>query len=73
MSLLARPRVLFSIIAALLLTVFGILFLQGHLEIPPLKIDPSIEIPIPGLDWEYPLRSTVIQQWLAMAVILGLA
>ena len=72
MSLLARPRVLFSIIAALLLTVFGILFLQGHLEIPPLKIDPSIEIPIPGLDWEYPLRSTVIQQWLAMAVILGL-
>ncbi len=73
MSLLARPRVLFSIIAALLLTVFGILFLQGHLEIPPLQIDPSIEIPIPGLDWEYPLRSTVIQQWIAMVVILGLA
>ncbi len=73
MSLLARPRVLFSIIAALLLTILGIWFLKGPLEIPPLQIDPSIEIPIPGLDWSYPLRATIIQQWIAMAVILGVA
>lgn len=73
MSLLARPRVLFSIIVALLLTVFGVLFLKGPLEIPPLQIDPFITISVPGLDWEYPLRATVIQQWLAMAVILILA
>ena len=64
MSLLARPRVLFSIIAALLLTVFGILFLKGPLEIPPLQIDPVAE------PFGYPIRSTVIQQWIAMAVIL---
>ena len=64
MSLLARPRVLFSIIAALLLTVFGILFLKGPLEIPPLQVDPIAE------PFGYPIRSTVIQQWIAMAVIL---
>ena len=67
MSLLARPRVLFSIIAVLLLTVFGILFLRGPLEIPTLQVDPIAE-PL-----GYPLRATVIQQWLAMVVILGLA
>ena len=66
MSLLARPRVLFSIIAVLLLTVFGILFLRGPLEIPTLQVDPIAE-PL-----GYPLRATVIQQWLAMVVILGL-
>ena len=64
MSLLARPRVLFSIIVTLLLTVFGIIFLKGPLEIPPLQVDPFVEI------FGYPLRATVIQQWLAMAVIL---
>lgn len=67
MSLLARPRVLFSIIAALLLTVLGILFLKGPLEIPPLQVDPVAE------PFGYPLRATVIQQWIAMIVILGLA
>ena len=67
MSLLARPRVLFSIIVTLLLTVFGIIFLKGPLEIPPLQVDPFVEV------LGYPLRATVIQQWLAMAVILGLA
>ena len=66
MSLLARPRVLFSIIAVLLLTLFGILFLRGPLEIPILQVDPIAE-PL-----GYPLRATVIQQWLAMVVILGL-
>ena len=71
--MLARPRVLFSIIAAVILTVFGILYLKGPLEIPPLQIDPSFSIPIPGTDWEYPVRSTVIQQWIAMAVILTVA
>ncbi|MYD36670.1 MAG: F0F1 ATP synthase subunit A [Dehalococcoidia bacterium] len=67
MSLLARPRVLFSLIAALLLTVLGILFLKGPLEIPPLQVDPVAE------PFGYPLRATVIQQWIAMIVILGLA
>ena len=67
MSLLARPRVLFSIIVALLLTVFGLLFLKGPLEIPPLQIDPFVTV------FGYPVRGTVIQQWLAMAVILILA
>ena len=67
MSLLARPRVLFSLIAALLLTVLGILFLKGPLEIPPLQVDPVAE------PFGYPLRATVIQQWIAMVVILGLA
>ena len=77
MSLLARPRVLFSIIAALLLTVFGILYLKGPLEIPPLQIDPFITIPItlpiPGFEDGYPVRSTVIQQWIGMAAVLILA
>lgn len=67
MSLLARPRVLFSLIAALLLTVLGILFLKGPLEIPPLQVDPIAE------PFGYPIRSTVIQQWIAMLVILGVA
>lgn len=77
MSLLARPRVLFSIIAALLLTVFGLLYLRGPLEIPPLQIDPFITIPItlpiPGFEDGYPVRSTVIQQWIGMAAVLILA
>ena len=67
MSVLARPRVLFSIIAALVLTVLGLLYLKGPLEIPPLQVDPIAE------PFGYPLRSTVIQQWIAMAVILIIA
>ncbi len=67
MSLLARPRMLFSILAVLLLTVVGVLYLKGPLEIPPLQVDPFATI------LGYPLRATVIQQWIAMAVILALA
>ncbi len=67
MSLLARPRVAFGIAAALLLTVLGILFLKGPLEIPPLQVDPFATV------FGYGLRATVVQQWLAMAVILALA
>jgi len=51
--------------------VFGLLYLKGPLEIPTLIIEPSGRIGDP--ESGYPLRSSVVQQWIAMLVLIVLA
>lgn len=68
MQVLRRPRVLLTVIAIIAAFVFGIVFLKGPLEIPSLKIDPIVTLNL-GL-FDYPVRSSVIQQWLAMIVVI---
>lgn len=63
---LSRPRVFIPVIISLVLFILGFVFLKGPLEIPGLKIEPLFRIA------NYPLRNTVVQQWLAMAVLLGI-
>jgi F-type H+-transporting ATPase subunit a len=63
---LSRPRVFIPLIVCLILFVLGFVFLKGPLEIPGLKIDPLFRIA------NYPVRNTVLQQLLAMGVLLGI-
>ncbi|MDA1096103.1 MAG: F0F1 ATP synthase subunit A [Chloroflexi bacterium] len=64
---MARPKVLVTFTAVLALFIFGFLFLKGPLEVPTLVIEPVGRI---GGESGYPIRSSVIQQWLAMLVLI---
>ena len=57
--------------AVLALFVVGFLYLKGPLEIPTLIIEPSGRIG--GAENGYPLRSSVVQQWIAMLALIVLA
>lgn len=57
--------------AVLALFVVGFLYLKGPLEIPTLIIEPSGRIG--DAKSGYPLRSSVVQQWIAMLALIVLA
>ncbi len=65
------PKGLLTLAVVIGSFVFGLLFLKGPLEIPTLIIEPSARIGDP--DSGYPLRSSVIQQWIAMLILIVLA
>ncbi len=61
---MARPRILLSLVVGILFMGLGIVFLKGPLEIPTLVIEPI------GHIFSIPIRSTVIQQQIAMIAVL---
>jgi F-type H+-transporting ATPase subunit a len=63
---LGSLKIYSSLFVTIVFMGVGIFFLKGPLEIPTLVIEPIGEI------FSIPIRSTVIQQQLAMVVILGL-
>lgn len=67
MQVLTRPKVSLSLGAVLLAVIAGVLFLKTPLEIPSLQVIPVAQI------GGYPLRGSVVEQWLAMALLLLVA
>jgi F-type H+-transporting ATPase subunit a len=63
---LTRPRVLLPLVLVLILFIVGVVFFGGPLETPTLQVPPFAEV------FSYPIRSTVIQQWIAMLVVLAI-
>ena len=61
---MARPRILLSLVVGIVFMGLGIVFLKGPLEIPTLVIEPI------GHIFSIPIRSTVIQQQIAMVAVL---
>ena len=71
MRSLARPKPLLILAIVVSLFVVGFLYLKGPLEIPTLVIEPSGRIG--DAENGYPLRSTVVQQWISMLVLIVFA
>lgn len=71
MKALGRPKVFLSLIAGIAAVAVGFIFFKGPLEVPGLAIDPIVTLNLGFFD--YPLRSSVIQQWIAMVVVILIA